>query len=103
MDHFESLIQPDSFHWKNLKSHLSSDEVKYSEVFIDQLRKLALGSNYAVAQLVKYPDIIASLSSCDNFDLQAEKLVNSLLDITDINVIKKQLRIYRHQKLCAGS
>ena len=103
MNQFEDLIQPDLFHWEQLQTQLISESSNYPPAFQQELKKLVLGSNYATAQLAKYPQITRSLDSLNLhkiFQLDADALINSLAELTDINAIKKQLRVFRHQKLC---
>lgn len=98
MNHFESLIQPDLFHWEQLQSSLQQQGIEDAG-FIDSLKKLALGSNYAITQLAKYPSILNQLRYFDYFDLEQKRLAQTLDETDDINQVKKELRLYRHQKL----
>ena len=99
MDQFEQLIGPDSFHWQQLEELLLLQDFERDCDFMESLQKLALGSNYAIAQLIKYPDFIKKLQSCRHFELDTDQLIRSLEGISDINLIKFQLRLFRHQKL----
>ena len=100
MNQFESLIQPDAFHWEQLEKQIVAAGKSLPEGFFEQMQKLALGSNYATAQLVKNPDITQSLVNCPHFKLEAEQLISSLESQSDPVIIKKQLRYFRHLKLC---
>ena len=100
MNQFESLIQPDAFHWEQLEKQLVTAGISLPDGFFEQMQKLALGSNYATAQLVKHPDITQSLANCTQFKLEAEQLISSLESQTDLIIIKKQLRYFRHLKIC---
>lgn len=99
MKDFESLIKPDLFHWEQLQQQLGNMGISEHQAFYQELQKLALGSNYAITQLVKYPDLIGNLAHCRAFNLQPSLLTDSLQSIEDIDQIKKQLRLFRHQKL----
>ena len=99
MNTFKELIKSDLFHWEQLQELLQKKEIYSNQEFNHELQTLALGSNYAIAQLVKYPDLIEPLSRCRQFELEEHQLTEALQGLTDIDQIKHQLRIYRHQKL----
>jgi len=101
MNQFEQLIQTDIFHWEQLSDHLSKHGItKTSDGrYLESIKKLVLASSYATAQLAKNPNWITALKNCSPFNLQAQILQESLEQLTDIDEIKKQLRLYRHQKM----
>ncbi len=98
MLNFEALIAPDLFHWEQLQQQLNSDQTSDPE-FNQAIKRLALASNYATAQLAKYPQLLDSLRHCQQFELNPEQLENCLQPLQDLDEIKKQLRLFRHQKL----
>lgn len=98
MPNFEALIAPDLFHWEQLQQQLTG-AISGNPDFIQALKKLALASNYATAQLAKYPYMLDSLMTCKHFALNPEQLESCLQPLQDIDEIKKQLRLFRHQKL----
>jgi glutamate-ammonia-ligase adenylyltransferase len=98
MTKFESLIQPDLFLWEQLEQILTQRNITDS-VFIESLEKLALGSNYAITQLTRYPDLIDKLVGIKNFDLDQLQLIDGLSNVNDPEQIKRLLRLFRHQKL----
>ena len=50
MNHFDTLIQEDNYHWQQLQPHLDQLATGEQAGFITSLEKLALGSNYVIAQ-----------------------------------------------------
>jgi [glutamine synthetase] adenylyltransferase / [glutamine synthetase]-adenylyl-L-tyrosine phosphorylase len=98
MHTFDTLISPDLFHWEQLQQQLINRQCSDPE-FNESIKKLALGSNYATAQLAKYPQFLDNLKHCQHFELNSEQLENCLQPLQDIDEIKKQLRLFRHQKL----
>ncbi|MCP4078013.1 MAG: bifunctional [glutamate--ammonia ligase]-adenylyl-L-tyrosine phosphorylase/[glutamate--ammonia-ligase] adenylyltransferase [Gammaproteobacteria bacterium] len=99
MSQFKQLIEPDILHWKQLKELLQHQGFSLRTDFAESLQKLALGSNYAISQLIKYPELIHKLHDCDYFELDSASLTNSLEGISDVNIIQSLLRKFRHQKL----
>ena len=99
MKQFENLIEPDSLHWQKLLGLLSQQGLTEDPVLMKSLQKLALGSNYAINQLCKYPALIIHLKHYQHFELEADKLIKVLEESSDIVQIKQQLRVFRHQKL----
>ena len=99
MNQFKQLIEPDSFHWEQLLNQLDKQGFNPDDAFTQSLQKLALGSNYAIVQLNKYPDLLLQLNNCHKFELEAEQLIDSLEGLIDLSQIKQQLRKFRHRKL----
>ncbi len=97
MSPFDTLIAPDLFHWEQLQSAIEAQNL--DPEFMESLQKLALGSNYAIAQLSKYPQLLDKLKTCNHFELEPEYLQNSLAPLLNLDDIKKQLRLFRHQKM----
>jgi glutamate-ammonia-ligase adenylyltransferase len=64
-----------------------------------QLGKLVTASSFAMTQLIRFPDLIDKLDIANKFNLELDRLDESLANQTDINVIKKYLRQYRNRKL----
>ncbi len=95
---FDRLIEPDLYHWEQLLALLEQQQITNPE-FKAALQRLALGSNYAVIQLTKYPDLIAGLQHCSGFTLEPEQLISALEGLADPDQIKQQLRRFRHRKL----
>lgn len=98
MPDFETLIKPDIYLWEQLQQHLTQQDLN-DKAFIESLQRLALGSNYATSLLSRYPQFIESLKKCDHFELSPQQLQSHLESITEVDQIKKQLRLFRHQKL----
>jgi [glutamine synthetase] adenylyltransferase / [glutamine synthetase]-adenylyl-L-tyrosine phosphorylase len=98
MNNFETLIAPEQFHWGQLKPMLLDEHGSDLE-FIESIKKLALGSNYATAQLIRYPQLLNTLKACQHFEINPEQLEHSLESLQDLDEIKKQLRLFRHQKM----
>ena len=96
---FNTLIEPDSYHWEQLQELLKNQSFQPDDAFMESIQKLALGSNYAISQLNKYPELIQSLYTCDLFKLEPENLIDSLQSLNDLSQIKQNLRIFRHQKM----
>ena len=95
---FDSLIEPDLYHWEQLLDLLGQQQISDPE-FIEALQKLALGSNYAINQLTRYPELIGELQQCTGFELDQDHLTGLLQDVVDPDQIKQQLRRFRHLKL----
>ncbi len=94
---FNELIAGDSFHWEQLQQQVDSSALDSKS--LESLQRLALGSNYAISQLAKYPSLLPRLNGLSRFDLAEHQLADALSDVTDLDEIKKQLRLFRHQKL----
>ncbi len=99
MNQFEHLIKPDDFHWQQLCKLLEQQTPPPSAEFIEALQRLALGSNYAISQCVKYPELIQPLADYLQFELEPSVLETALQGLSDIALIKQQLRLFRHRKL----
>jgi glutamate-ammonia-ligase adenylyltransferase len=97
MDSFESLISFDSFSWQQLQQQ--PDFPAAGDAFSEVLQRLALGSDYAITQLAKYPALLPALKTLQGFDLDEPQLATALHDLTEHDEIKKQLRLFRHQKM----
>ncbi len=95
---FDSLIQPDLFHWEQLEQQ-HPEKFSNPDNFIPDLQKLALASNYAINQLAKYPELINCLEGLTAFNLNAESWVQQIQNIDDPDLFKHKLRLFRHQKL----
>ena len=98
MLNFDELISPDLFYWEQLQALLGERETSNPD-FLKSLKRLALGSNYAIAQLCRYPFLIDKLEICNKFECSADSLKHTLDPLQDMDQIKKQLRVFRHQKL----
>lgn len=96
---FNKLIQPDRLHWDQLLYEFQKLGIKQDSAFVDSLRKLAVGSNYAVIQLAKYPQFIRHLQKLEHFQLEAKLLISAIESANDLEQVKRQLRLFRHQKL----
>ncbi len=96
---FTTLIEPDLFHWEQLQQTIENANITLNTESVQQLRNLSLGSNYATAQLAKYPELISTVLESKSYAPEEDKLTSSLHDLSDINDIKKQLRLFRHRKL----
>ncbi len=99
MQKFDDLIEPDLFHWERLLTHMEELNLNKSSAFFQHLQQLALGSNYAISQLNKHPELILALQDYESYELNEQKLVLALENISDIDEIKKQLRLFRHEKM----
>jgi [glutamine synthetase] adenylyltransferase / [glutamine synthetase]-adenylyl-L-tyrosine phosphorylase len=64
-----------------------------------QMEKLVMASSFAMAQLIRFPDLINKLDNTEIFCLELDLLDENLRNQTDIDVIKKHLRQYRNRKL----
>lgn len=94
---FNKLMAGDAFHWDQLRQQ--ADFARINEPFLEDLQRLALGSNYAIRQLVKYSELLSHLKKLASFKLQSEQLESALRDLKDQDEIKKQLRLFRHHKM----
>ncbi len=98
MNRFEDLIQPDLFTWERFEQVLTGAG-PVEDAFLEDLHRLALGSNYAIAQLSRYPELITELAADRSFETDEEVLAEALSELTDEAEIKRQLRLFRHRKL----
>lgn len=99
MDQFEALIGADSFHWDQLQDLLSQRVPDDTTAVKESFQRLALGSNYAIAQLIRQPELIDSLIDVNAVEQESQTLNDFHEEITDLDQIKKWLRHFRHRKL----
>ena len=97
MNSFETLIGGDGYSWQQLQQHPAFPAS--DDPFLPELQRLALGSNYAINQLARYPALLPSLPALQRFELAEHQLVTAVQDLTEADDIKKQLRLFRHQKM----
>lgn len=106
-DAFDTLIQPERYHWDALVDQLPAP---LEPERLERLRRLALASGYALQQLQRHPEWLEGLLSDPRFSLDPETLRHRLADTDNLDTIKHILRLARHRHLleiicldvCAG-
>ena len=94
---FDKLIGGDAFHWRQIQQQPNFPAADND--FLQDLQRLVLASNYASAQLARYPELLPALHDCQPFNLDRTRLISALDNQHDPAVIKQLLRQFRHQKL----
>ncbi len=92
----EHGLAPDP-QWQQLREHML--EARYEDAAHAKIERLALASPYAARQLLRDPGLIDALLATEDFSLDGA--IKSLLatDKVDLDQVKRELRLYRHQKM----
>ena len=92
-----ALLKEVRFQWQEIADYLSSQQIHAGD--IEKIERLAIASNYALNQIRRAPESIDKLLVLENFTLASEIINLSVDEKIDLDQVKQQLRLYRHQKL----
>jgi glutamine synthetase adenylyltransferase len=95
-DH-QTLLAENRIQWQKVADYLESKQVPTEA--IEKIERLAIASPYALQQLQRYPEWIDPLPRLESFSLEPEIMDVEAQDKIDLQHLKKQLRLYRHQKM----
>ena len=91
------LLAENRFQWRQVADYLEAKQAPAST--IEKIERLAIASPYALQQLQRVPELIDSLTELGKFTLDAE-IIDVVSDKKiDLDHVRQQLRLYRHQKL----
>ena len=93
----QTLLAENRTQWQQVADYLESKQV--SSGAIEKIERLAVASPYALQQLHRHPEWIDALLQREKFLLEKEIVNLEEQDKIDLEHIKQQLRLYRHQKL----
>jgi len=94
-----TLLQDDEYHWLKLLPVLQSDSNQFSKDFQLKIQRLAIASSYALGQLCRDPALLYQLQSLKYFNLDANEIYPGDASDQSIDLIKSDLRKYRHRKM----
>ena len=92
-----ALLTENRFQWQDIVDHLASRQIQAGD--IEKFERLAVASNYALNQIQRMPELIDRLLGLKNFTLDPEIIYPAAGEKVDLDHVKQQLRLYRHQKL----
>jgi glutamate-ammonia-ligase adenylyltransferase len=93
----KTLLQENRFQWQEIVDYLKSRHIQ--AVDIEKIECLAIASNYALHQIQHVPELINQLLGLERFSLDPQ-IINLVAEgKIDLDHVKQQLRLYRHQKL----
>jgi len=95
-DH-QSLLAENRFQWQQIADYLASKPFASDD--IDRIERLAIASPYALQQLQRTPELVDSLLQLEGFVLEPDPADATVHEKIDIDLLKRQLRHYRHRKL----
>ena len=95
-DH-QTLLAENRIQWQKVADYLESKQVRAET--IEKIERLAIASPYALQQLHRYPEWIDALPRLEKFLLEPKIMDLEAQDKIDLEHLKKQLRLYRHQKM----
>jgi glutamate-ammonia-ligase adenylyltransferase len=95
-DH-QSLLAENRFQWQQIADYLASKSFASGDV--DRIERLAIASPYALQQLLRTPELVDSLLQLEGFALEPDPADVTADEKIDIDLLKRQLRCYRHRKL----
>jgi glutamate-ammonia-ligase adenylyltransferase len=91
------LLAENRFQWRQIADYLEAKQASVSA--IEKIERLAVASPYALQQLQRAPELIDSLTELKKFTLDPEIIGVASDKKIDLDHVKQQLRLYRHQKL----
>jgi glutamate-ammonia-ligase adenylyltransferase len=92
-----TLLQENRFQWQEIVDYLESRHIQ--AVDIEKIERLAIASNYALQQIQRAPELIDQLLGLERFTLEPQIINLVAEEKIDLDHVKQQLRLYRHQKL----
>lgn len=92
-----TLLQENRFQWQEIIDYLESRQIQ--AVDIEKIARLAIASNYALHQIQRTPEMIDRLLELERFTLDSQIINLVTEEKIDLDHVKQQLRLYRHQKL----
>jgi glutamate-ammonia-ligase adenylyltransferase len=93
----QTLLKENQYQWQEIVDYFESRQVQVAD--IEKIERLAIASNYALNQIRRSPELIDRLPGLDDFTLDPEIINLAAGDKVDLDHVKRQLRLYRHQKL----
>jgi len=93
----KTLLQENRFQWQEIVDYLESRHIQ--AVDIEKIERLAIASNYALHQIQRTPELIDRLPGLERFTLDPQIINLVAEEKIDLDHVKRQLRLYRHQKL----
>ena len=93
----QTLLVEDRFQWQPVADYLEAHQ--FSAGTREKIERLAIASPYALGQLQRRPELIEALSNLTDFKLDAQIIDLAEDEKTDLDQVKRQLRLYRHRKL----
>jgi glutamate-ammonia-ligase adenylyltransferase len=93
------LLQDDQYHWQQLQPELQSGDNQFSNEFQLKIQRLAIASSYALLQLCREPTLLHSLQTIKRFELDAAQIHQTDNSVQNIELVKSNLRKFRHRKL----
>ncbi len=93
----QTLLQENRFQWQEIVDYLESKQIPAGD--IEKIERLAIASNYALDQIRRAPELAVKLLDLGSFTLDAEIIGLAADQKIDLDQVKQQLRLYRHQKL----
>jgi len=91
------LLAENRFQWRQVADYLEAKQASVS--VIEKIERLAIASPYALQQLQRAPELIDSLTELKKFTLDPEIIEVVTDKKIDLDHVRQQLRLYRHQKL----
>lgn len=91
------LIDEIRFQWQEITQYLESHQFDPRDR--DYIEQLVIASQYALHQLLRWPQLIDTLLQIKTFELDNEIISLAADEKVDLDQLKKQLRRYRHRKL----
>ncbi len=92
----QALLVGNRVHWQLIADYLSARKTGADEV--EKIERLAIASPYALHQLQNNPEQIDTLLKLREFELDTGIKAVGAAEKIDINQVKRELRLYRHQK-----
>ncbi len=93
----QTLLAENRVQWQGVVDYLESKQAGAG--VIENIERLAIASPYALQQLHRHPEWIDALPRLEKFLLDAEIMDVDAKEKIDLQHVKKQLRLYRHQKM----
>jgi glutamate-ammonia-ligase adenylyltransferase len=93
----QSLLSENRFQWQPVADYMASKDFVAAD--IERIERLAIASPYALQQLHRDPECIDELLQLDSFALKTDIVSVAPGEKVDLDMLKRQLRLYRHRKL----
>lgn len=93
----QTLLTENRFQWQPIADYLATNQFAASDC--TRIERLAIASSYALQQLQREPEQIDRLLQLDSFTLEPDAVDAATHQKIDIELLKHQLRHYRHRKL----